>query len=208
APGSNVLYPEGFPYGATLHGKPVYVNWYSPSTAAAFTSLRDEAEGLAFLRERQIEYVIGYPNDPGLPGTRAWALRGFLARYGLPLVQAGDHVLYRVEGSEIPYVTAYSDAATHTVEAEPRLFGSVNTGTATAIRYNAEFACASDAGYFGAQINWDNGKFYYHEVPCSTAAVQFVEAVPVPPGATGGELWGRVSGTGSATLTQLIIETH
>lgn len=208
APGSRVLYPQGVPYGATLDGTPLYPTWYSPEVDKAFNAIRDEADGFAFLREWRVDYIMGWSNAPGLPGSTNWALRHFLSRYALPLVQAGDQALYRVSETPPTYTSVFTASDEITVDADPRALGEFQSGNATAFRYRTAFACSSDAGYFAAQINWDNGEYYYHPIPCSTTPLQFEEALPVPPGATGGQLWGRVDGTAGATLTQLIIETH
>ncbi|MGV3590792.1 MAG: hypothetical protein ACO1PZ_03815 [Gammaproteobacteria bacterium] len=208
APGSRVLYPSGVPYGATLDGTPLYPAWYSPEVDRAFRAIRDDADGFAFLRGWRVDYIIAWSNAPGEPGSMNWALRHFLSRYALPLVQAGDHVLYRVDATAPEYTSIFTSPQILRVDATPRALGSFNSDAAHAFRYRTEFACESDAGYFAAQINWDNGQYYYHEIPCSASPLQFEEALPIPPGAGGGELWGRVTGTDGATLMQLIIETH
>lgn len=207
-PGSTVLYPEQLPFGATLSGTPIYPTWYSPSNDVSFHSITNDGSSLAFFNDKKIDYAISHINDTSLPGTVSWELRHFLSRYALPIVQAGDLILYRFVGSEIPYIETYSDATTYTIGTEPQRLGSFSAGNANALRYNAEFACADDAGYFAAQINWDNGEYYYHEVPCSAAPLQFIEAMPLPPGVNGGDLWARVtSGQQAATLNSLSIES-
>jgi hypothetical protein len=205
APGSTVFYP-GTPFGATLHGTPVYVNWYSPTNAAAFSTVRDEADGMAFLRDRQIDYVIARIDDPGLPGTLAWELRRFLSRVGMPVLLVSDHILYRIDGTDVPYKPFFRLNERFDVDAVPRMVGSIKTGAALAMRYSVEFACADAAGYFVAQINWNNGEYYYHPIQCSGDTLQFVEGAPIPSGASAGDVYVAVSETSAATLTQLSIE--
>jgi hypothetical protein len=84
----------------------------------------------------------------------------------------------------------------------------VETGGVTMARYRAQFACSSDSGYFVAQINWDVGAPYYHRVRCTPEATAFVEAIPVPGGASRGDIYLSVSGVDSATITQLSLETN
>lgn len=208
APGSRVLYPSGVPFGATLDGTPLYPTWYSPEVDRAFSAIRDEADGFAFLRDWRVDYILAWSNAPGQPGSMNWALRDFLSRYALPLVQAGDQVLYRLAATAPEYTNIFDAPDVLRIDATPRPLGSFSSNAARAFRYRTEFACESDAGYFAAQINWDNGQYYYHEIPCSASPLRFEEALPVPPGASGGELWGRVTGTDGATLMQLIIETN
>lgn len=206
APGSRVLYPESIPYGATLDGTPLYPMWYAPDVEAAFAGIDDADAGFAFLRDWQVDYVMGWSNAPGGPDSMNWVLRRFLSRFALPLVQAGDHALYVIADTPPAYARVFEAPDALAVDRTPRPLGEFNAAGATAFRYRAEFACNGDDGYFAAQINWDNGQYYYHPLPCSTAPLQFEEALPVPPGAMSGQLWARVDGTDGATLVQLIIE--
>ncbi|MEY4642560.1 MAG: hypothetical protein RLZZ227_2554 [Pseudomonadota bacterium] len=208
APGSTVLYPEDIPYGATLNGKPLYTNWYSPANEAAFKALRNETEGLKFLRDNAVAYVLLYQSDGSLPGSRPWVLRDFMSRIGIPVAQAASGVLYSVAGHDVPYRLAWQAADSAMADRTPRLLAGVDIGGVTIVRYRAEFACTSDSGSFVAQINWDRGEPYYHRVRCTGQSTLFSEAVPVPGGASHGDIYLSVSDTDSALITQLSLETN
>jgi hypothetical protein len=129
-----------------------------------------------------------------------------LSRFGVPVLQVSDYILYRVDGDEVPYKPLYRFDERFDVDATPRMLGSITTGTARAMRYSAEFTCVDDTGYFVAQINWNNGEYYYHRIQCSRAALQFAEGAAIPPDATGGDVYVSVNETSGATLSRLSVE--
>lgn len=222
APSSRVLYPQNTPYGATLHGKPLYVNWYSPSRASRFRAIRDARDMKNFLLEDQVNFVIFNPYDGDTRGTQDTLLREHLARSGIALAQQGSYILYRLSHTDLQYRDVFNlspstgerplslpiskDGLTATIE--PRLLASLSTLSLTQARYNVRFRCESNSGYFIAQINWDTGTPYYHLVPCRERSQSFIEAVPIPTGATQGWVYVTTRDTPTAQIEEIKIEVY
>lgn len=95
APGSTVLYPSQ-PFGATLQGQPIYVNWYQPDNLKAFEEIKNVSEVKDFLRKRNVVYVIqDLPATQNLPISQQ-KLNDYLAQNGRPIETEGAATLYQV----------------------------------------------------------------------------------------------------------------
>lgn len=224
APGTRVLYSADTPAGATLHGTPLYVNWYAPFRELRFNAIRDAQTAAEFFAEENIEFAILNRATMDPPGAPATLVREYLARYGVALTQAGSYVLYRVKDAPTIYRSAFDlhraqrqspgtpqlllPASPAGVEATPlpQILATFPTQRGAHARYSARLRCASDNGSFVAQINWDVGTPYYRLVACSTKDFSFVEALPVPMGARQAQLYLTVRDTASAQVQDLLVE--
>lgn len=226
APGSRVLYPSTHPYGASLHGTPLYVNWYSPSRSARFGSLTSTEEVGRFIAEEQADFAITNMTDVRVSGSPDALLREHLARFGSVVAKENAFLLYRVSATPLLYrkvfdLQASSGKALGETElllplsgdgieasGEPRQLAVVNTYRASQARYSVAFKCPSDKGYFVAQINWDKGTPYYRLVACKPETSSFVEAVPIPVGATSGIAYVTARDSDSVQVENLMVEVH
>lgn len=226
APGSRVLYPSQAPYGATLHGSPLYVNWYAPARAARFAGL-DDAQGMeSFLREEQIDFAILSLTDAQTSTAPGELLREYMALYGSVQANMGPFVLYRLRDFPILYrkifdlQSAIQSQSRETslrlpiidggveADAEPKALADFTTGRAEQARYSARLTCPSERGAFIAQINWDVGAPYYRLVACRVGEFSFVEAIPIPPGARQGMLYVTARDTTPILIKDLKVEVH
>jgi hypothetical protein len=228
APGSRVLYPTDAPYGATLNGSPLYSVWYAPDRYSRFTALTD-AEGMArFLNDERVDMAIFSRVDDYEAGTPKALLREYLARYGSPLAQAETAILFRLSSAPVLYRRAFAlhpdatpDGANVQAEpalrlplteqgiavtTDPKVLVEIPTDRAKQVRYSVRFRCPTDTGYFIAQIYWDKGVSYYRLVACKAAGVSFIEAAPVPVGATLGAVYVTTREAHSAWVEDLQIE--
>lgn len=226
APGSRVLYSPDAPYGATLQGHPLYLNWYAPLREARFAAATDAQTMARFLAEEKVDFAIlniSHRSDSELQLAR---LREHMARYGVALAQENVFMLYQLNATPVPYRQVFdlrsailklpntpklmlpaSDAG---VAATPqaRELAVFPTQRASHARYSAQLRCDSDTGSFVAQINWDIGPAYYRLVPCQAEDFSFVEAIPVPLGASQGLLHVTVRDTASALVKDLQVELN
>jgi hypothetical protein len=226
APGSRVLYPARAPSGATLHGSPLYVNWYAQSRLDKFSSLKD-FQGIAkFLSRESVDFVILSMGDVEASGTPEALLREYLARFGSVLAQEGSFLLYRTSETPALYRNVFDLRASETkrtgsvdlllplsdaggsASAEPKALAIFPAYRSKQARYRAEFSCSSDGGFFIAQINWDKGAPYYRLVACRKQGVSFVEAIPVPMGASQGTVYVTVRDTLSAKIDNISIDVN
>lgn len=224
APGARVLYSADTPAGATLHGTPLYVNWYAPFRELRFNAIRDAAAAARFFAEETVGFAILNRAVLDTPGTPSALVREHLARYGVALAQAGTFVLYRVQDAPTLYRTAFElhgaqrqlpgapvlllPASPAGVEAtpQPQILANFATQRSAHARYRVRLRCASDSGSFVAQINWDVGPPYYRLVACSAKDFSFVEALPVPLGARQAQLYITVRDTTAAQVQELQVE--
>ncbi|WP_220094833.1 hypothetical protein [Paraburkholderia hayleyella] len=103
APGSRVLYPPRDPFGATLHGTPLYVNGYAPFRRARFDALKNSQDMASFLADEKVDFAILRLDgklDPEVPQV---LLREYLAQYGIALAQEGMYILYRLNRTPVSY---------------------------------------------------------------------------------------------------------
>jgi hypothetical protein len=224
APNSRVLYPSSTPYGATLHGTPLYVNWYSPSREARFKVLRKAEEMAKFLVEENVDYAILNMVDTQASGSPSSLLRDHLGQYGIAVAQEGSFVLYRLSDAPTLYRKVFdlrqaklklteepelllpiSDSGIM-ASAQPKVLAVLPTHRASQARYSIRLRCPSLEGFFIAQINWDTGAPYYRLVACHSDISSFVESFPIPPRARQGLLYVTVRDTTLAYVENLQVE--
>ncbi|MEN4917354.1 hypothetical protein ABE485_01695 [Achromobacter spanius] len=223
APGSRVLYPFETPYGATLHGTPLYVNWYTPGRAAQYQAIKSSQDVAAFLAKEKVDFVITNQANTEADATPAAILREYLANQGRAVAQVGPLTLYRVatetirhhDGFDLQAALAVSEAehpqtSKRTIEAttQPRPFDWFSTGIANQIKYTVQLRCTSDTGYFVAQVNWDAGTPYYRLIACRTKTFTFSEAVVVPVNARQGQPYITTRDGASAIVEDLHVELN
>lgn len=210
-PGERVLYDVDVPYGAALHGTPYYVTWYAPGRADRFNGWQSVSDVQEFMRTERIRFVVWDLAAPAQPLGARRLLREYLARFGVPERRAGSTILYRLAERETLFRSVLKlEAAVEPLLAEPqsRVISGVRLAGAGAVRYSVRFRCEDGAGSFIAQINWDVGVPYYRQVACSLDPVDFVETVPVPLGASTGEVYLGVNGKTRAKVSHIEIETN
>lgn len=218
APGSRVLYPEDTPFGASLRGTPLYVNWYSPSRSAQFAALKTPADIAAFLQQDKVDFAVIGLGDADTANLPKKLLREHVAQYGTAVAQEGSYVLYSLKDAPTLYrkafdlkqpgditlqmpVTAQGLVAT----AEPNVLAILPVARTRQAHYAIKFTCPAKAGFFIAQINWDKGAPYYRLVACEAGSTAFQEAVPIPPGVSRGELYATVRDSGPAQVEELTV---
>lgn len=224
APGSRVLYTPNTPYGATLHGIPLYLNWYQPFRNEAFSSVKD-LDGLRdFISNEKIDFSILLMSVTS--DLRDVLLREYMSKYGYVEGQSNNFLLYRIGDMPVQYQKVFelqeSEAMASgkidlllpvtaqgvTAPADGKVLAVMPTHRAKQARYKVEFTCPSNNGYFVAQINWDTGAPYYRLVACETKSVTFVEAVPIPIGASQGSIYVTSRETASIQVRNLSVEVN
>lgn len=226
APGAVVLYEPARPYGATLAALPAYLNWYAQWRELESMQLKNAAELSAFLVRNNISYV--YWEYTQVPDDRSPfygyrnLLRDYLSQFGVPEMQVGNIVMYRLQPKPLVYRPAVdisdfslldptrSDVSAPGIAAgeAPRMVHEFEVDGARAIRYAVQLDCSSERGNFVAQINWDKGAPYYHVVPCFHKGEKFVEAFPIPPGATKGLMYITRQAGGPVVVRRLQVELY
>ena len=224
APGSRVLYPYDLPYGATLYGSPLYVNWYAPSRSPEYLSMSSAERMAKFLAEEKVDLAIFSLGDDPTLGTFNAFLRAHLAKYSSPITQEGAYILYRLGDTPALYRSVFTLHAAKTdqpggarpvlpvidggvaVTEEPKVLVNLPTDRAKQARYTVRFRCPSEVGFFIAQINWNKGAPYYRLVACKPQTVSFKEAVPIPIGASQADIYVTTRGVPSARVEDLEVE--
>lgn len=153
-------------------------------------------------------------------------LRQYLAEFGYVEGQIGPFILYSLREEPVPYRSAFDlnlfkQGAMDALDLflpltnkgvvatiQPEIMAILNPQDAHQVRYNVEFECSSDTGYFVAQINWDIGPPYYRLVPCTKMLVSFIETIPVPQNATKGLIYITVMDNTSAYVQNLKVDVH
>ena len=213
-PGATVLYPASAPFGATLKGSPVFVNWYAPSNQARFGALKSIADVGDFLKDENIGFVVWNTSDLSPPDGPEWLLRAYLSQVGYPELRIGNFTLYRIVGHDLAYREVFDfrkqvSAEAKTVEDDPpRTLANVPTDGSTLPRYHLSFRCQSATGRLVAQIKWETGSPYYRLIPCSKAPLEFSESLPIPNGASHAEIQFARQDTPEAVLTDIRLETN
>jgi len=179
APGSTVLYPTETPYGGSLLGRPVYVNWYAPTRMVHSWTLTTPDELRAFLAEEKIDHVIMQLSDADV---LVGLLRQHLAEFGLPLQQQSNEILYRLLQEPLAY-RRVAELAVEAAIPDLQLVASAATGGAHAARFRASASCGPALTGLQVRISWDQGLPYSRQVSCTAGSMDFVEALPVPGGA-------------------------
>lgn len=233
ASGMRVLYDYDTPYGATLSGKPVYVNWYSSARHERAIRWKNTDDISSFLKEENIDYVIWNPAPERLQEEQKQRnlMSRHLSIFGFPEHQIGSFILYRLFSHEIAYRRTFSlnqvsDSGVrtglstektgaintgqehHIATSEARIIASFKTDGASIARYNATFQCNAPTGHFIAQINWDVRPVYYKRVACEANEVKFTQAIPIPPGSRSGDIYLSAAGGAQATVSSIEIETN
>jgi hypothetical protein len=207
-PTGGVLYERSRPFGATLHGDPVYVNWYSPKRQSQSQSLQTEADMKRFLEENSVGFVFwstAIPFDP--TDNFRGLLSGYLSKYAVPERQIGNMISYRLTETERLFRggVLVSDWRQFTLSPElarnvdddglfranmvPRMVGSLETLRSTVAKYSVTLKCPNKSASFIAQINWNVGQPYYRLVQCKSDIIRFVEVIPTPVGASRGAIY-------------------
>lgn len=226
APGSRVLYSPDAPYGATLHGRPLYLNWYAPARATRFEAAEDAQAMADFLTKEKVDFAIMNMAIEHAPGTPLALLRGHLTQYAVPRVQEGPFTLFQLADTPVPYREAFDllsavhqqpgapelllPASEAGVEAtpQPQILATIPTQRASQARYRVRLSCPSDTGSFIAQINWDKGAPYYRLVACHAQDFSFTETIAIPPGARKGLLYVTARDTTAAQVKDLQVGLH
>lgn len=118
AAGARVLYPRETPYGATLQGSPLYLNWYAPVRQSQFNAISDAQTLAAFLYKEDVDFVI--TNSAEIEWTQSLSsdigeknvnsthlLRTYMAEFGYVEAQSGPSILYRLSAEPILYRSAF-----------------------------------------------------------------------------------------------------
>lgn len=226
APGSRVLYPLQTSYGATLHGTPLYVSWYSSLRATRFGSLKNFTEIGEFLSQEKVDFVITDIRNIQVSGSPEVLLRDYLARFGSVIAQEDTFLLYRISETPVLYRKIFDLGSSlrktpgeaellmpfteKGVQAsnEPKPLTVVQAYRSKQARYSVNFICPSESGLFVAQINWDKGAPYYRFITCKPQTTSFVEALPIPVGASTGIVYVTSRDTDSVHVENLSIELH
>lgn len=222
-PGARVLYPFDTPYGATLHGTPLYVNWYSPFRAARLRTVTDFNGISDFILREQVDLVVADTARVRIAGSPENILQEFLARYGSIVVTGAGFDAFRISASSTLYRNVFdlgasvgreegsaslmlpSNAAGVSASAEPKLLAAFRTLGSKQARYSVEFRCRSKDGYFVAQINWDSSPAYYRLVSCSSVNVVFNAALSIPLGEQRGQIYVTARDTEDIEVSSLIV---
>jgi hypothetical protein len=225
-PHARVLMDPDRAQGATLAGKPLYVNWYATAQNIRFEAVKSEADVAALLKEWAVDFVILNTADTSTSSKPRWHLREHLSRNAAPIARSGTMVLYGTGVATSAYVKAFDlQTALAAGAKEPVLLiqptggavGATPTPLALsvvplqgsqAVRYSAKFTCADKAGYWIAQLNFDRSDPYYRLVPCAPGETQFSESVPVPLGARSAVLYATSRDTPTVTATQITVEVR
>lgn len=222
--GFRVLYPLSAPYGATLEGTPLYLTWYAQSRWTRFASLNDAQAIGHFLADEKVDFVITDMNGVGSADSPETLLRQHVSMWGSVVDQVGTFVLFRLRDtptryrqefdlkaslmkrpSATPLLLAPSDGGVVAAQA-PKVLAVVQTKGAKQVRYSVDLECPSQDGFFVAQINWNVGAPFYRLVACQDPRVSFAEALPVPAGASQGEVIVTVRDTASALVQHMTVE--
>jgi len=224
APGSRVLYTPNTPYGATLHGRPLYLHWHQPFSKTAFDSVKD-FDGLRnFISKENIDFAILSMSPASSLGEVL--LREYMSQYGHIEGQANNFLLYRISDTPVQYRKVFELQASEinllenvdllisntaqgvTATMDGKILAVVPTLRARQARYTVEFSCLSENGYFIAQINWDMGAPYYRLVACKVGSTTFIETIPIPIGANRGLIYVTSRDASSIQVKNIIVAVN
>lgn len=208
-PGNHVLYDADVPFGASLNGTPTYITWYAPARADRFQQSKTIDDIARFMQDERIRLVVWDMAPVSQANDARGLLRTYLSRFGLPEYQVGSIVLYKLADKEQTYQSVFSADTTLSGQGatqQARSLATFPTQGAGMARYTAQFSCTRANGNFIAQINWSVGAPYYRQVSCGTTLTHFEEALPIPAGASTGEVLVSVNGETEAQLSQIQIE--
>lgn len=194
-----VLYDPNASLGATLLGKPIYLNWYSPKQVDEYNQIKTKADIISLLERNNIEYVVWDSTQAAIQINRKEMLE-FLTLHGQPIYQAGPLIAYKLSAGEVqykPFFDIHNDAlntgatATNSLMADttPKVIATIAISNARSAKYDVAFECSNSSGSFIAQINWNVFPVYYKLIPCVEGRVNFTETLPIPEGATSGNIY-------------------
>ena len=224
APGSRVLYPRKRPNGATLHGTPIYISWNQPIREKEFRAVKD-IDGLRrFLVKEKIDFAI-LDREVSRDSSTV-LLREYMSRYGYVDSQENGFYLYRISDTPVQYRKVFAlypaegeeyanidlqilaTDQTLTTTVKDRILAVMPTLRARQARYTVEYRCPSAVGYFVAQINWDTGASYSRLLPCGPSNTTFMEAIPIPIGASNGSILFSSKYTSSIEVKNITVEVN
>ena len=194
-----VLFDPNASYGATLLGKPVYTNWYSPKQTREYESIKTKSDAASLMEQRHIDYVVW--NSALANQVNRNAILEFLTTNGQPIHQVGPLILYKLSKEEVHYSPIYNlqdqvastsnETKAHLLKASatPKVISTIKVDSARSAKYNVEFECSNTNGSFIAQVNWNLPPVYYKLIPCVQGRVSFTETLPIPEGATTGDVY-------------------
>ena len=224
APGSRVLYPNKRALGATLHGTPIYFSWAQPFRMDEL-SVATDIDGLRrYVVKEKIDFAI---LDTDVFRTSLTVLlREYMSQYGYVESQDTGFYLYRISDTPVQYRKVFAlypaegeefanidlqtlaiDQTVTTTE-EDRILADIPTLRARQARYTVEYRCPSEVGFFVAQIKWDIGPPYSRLLPCGPSNVTFMEAIPIPIGASNGSIQISSRNTSSIEVKNITVEVN
>ena len=195
-----VLYDVSASYGATLLGQPIYTSWYSPAKSWAFGSVKTKDEIALLIDQWKIEYVVWNSSFATSIASRQ-AMLGYLTEHGQPIYQMGSVFLYKLSKEKIDYQLVYSlqqqtdsnlimtETQNFVADTTPRVISTIDSQNSKSAKYDVTFECSSNSGSFIAQINWNVPPVYYKLIPCNEGRTRFTETLPIPVGATSGDVY-------------------
>jgi hypothetical protein len=207
-PRAVVLYAPDRPYGATLRGDPVYVNWYNPTANAAALAV-NRIQDIERFRDRFALTHVMWPTtdlDPRNPLNGGWTkvLAEYLSVFGQPLARTAGMEVFALGASAAKLAPVFDLASPQDVQrltsrngtpqAMPLVVDNgsgvytfeVAVGALSLLRVDASFRCDRD-GTFLVQFLWDTqgDPPHYRPVRCGAGKqVDFVDVVSVPRGAS------------------------
>lgn len=197
----SVLYDPNATLGATLLGKPIYVNWYAPKQREEYDEIKTQEDVLNLLERKKIDYVV-WDSTLSVTKVNRNAMLGVLTTHGQPVSQAGPLIAYKMSKDEVAYKPFFNihtqqaaiGSSTQTKQSliadpTPRVIATIDIGSARSAKYNVTFQCTDASGSFIAQINWNVLPVYYKLIPCVKGQVNFTETLPIPQGATSGNIY-------------------
>lgn len=224
APGSRVLYPRKRALGATLHGTPIYNNWYQPFRQKELLAVKD-IDGLRrFIVKEKIDFAI--LDGDVFRDSLTVLLREYTSQYGYVESNENGFYLVRISDTPVQYRKVFglhpadgeesgnkdlqilaSDQIVITTEKD-RILADMPTLRARQARYTVEYRCPSEVGFFVAQIEWDIGAEYRRLLPCGQSNATFTEATPIPIGATNGTILISSKYTSSIEVKNITVEVN
>ncbi|WP_237886272.1 hypothetical protein [Pseudomonas sp. PGPR40] len=192
-----VLYDPNATLGATLLGKPIYTNWYSPKQRDEYDRIKTKADIVTLIERNHVEYVV-WDSTLSVTLTNRNAMLDFLTLHGQPIYQVGPLIAYKISTDEVRYkplfdmrTQAPNATPTHSLMADttPKVIATISISNARSAKYDVTFECSDSSGSFIAQINWDVPPVYYKLIPCMKGRVNFTETLPIPQGTTNGNIY-------------------
>jgi hypothetical protein len=224
APRSRVLYSPSTPYGATLQGYPLYLNWYQPSRDKHSGALKDINALREFLLKEKVDFAMLIMSTNS--NFRDVLLRQYMSMYGYVEGQENNMVLYRIADLPVQYRKVFELRMSEsevfesvdllirnadqgvTATLDGKILAVIPTLRARQARYKVEFNCPSDRGYFVAQINWDQGPPYYRLVACEDKLMEFSEAIPIPLAASKGKIYITSRDISKIEVKNIVVEVN